>query len=373
MAIQTFWKQFVAWVTGLRVKYQQDLFFRTECNVIFFQIVFAVLLLIFLSLAFDYLYQDLTQSLIGSIIQSLAQSQTISGKDILDSLHAIKVHNFSTVLVVTSFFTVFFGYIAARITLTPARNTLKSQKRFISDIAHELRTPLSIIKTNSEVTMFDPNLDTKIRNMLQSNIEELNRASEIINNLLTLNNLVQPEQIPFTDVDLGEIVDSVTKKLKKLAESKEVTISVRKKPGVFVWGNTTALEQVVINLVRNAINYTPSNGKVTVKVELGFSDDAILSVQDTGIGIAQKDLLHIFEPFYRAERSRHRQTGSSSGLGLTIVSELIKMHSGKITIKSIVNQGTTATVLLPRTSKKLSLGLYSTDSKDEISRDYSKK
>ena len=99
-------------------------------------------------------------------------------------------------------------------------------------------------------------------------------------------------------------------------------------------------------MLKNAINYTQEDGRITIRVSPDYYGNVLIHVEDTGMGITREDLMHIFEPFYRAEKSRNRRMGSS-GLGLTIVSELVKMHSGRITIKSAENKGTVAIVTLP--------------------------
>jgi signal transduction histidine kinase len=189
-------------------------------------------------------------------------------------------------------------------------------------------------------------LDPKIKELLESHIQELDRMSGIINNLISLKNMVRPEKVKFENVDIGLIADAVFIKLKSLAEKKFLEVTTKKVAPNIVWGNAVAIEQIITNLLKNAINYTNENGRITIKIGPDYMGSVILQIEDTGIGIGKKDLLHIFEPFYRAERSRNKQRGSS-GLGLTIVSELVKMHSGKISIRSAENKGTTVIITFP--------------------------
>ena len=311
-----YWKQFVVWVTDLKHKFLHDPFLKSEINVIVVQLSFALSLFIISSIFFNYIY------------------------------HATFVIFSAIFIGLTTVFT----FLVAKITLRPAKSALQSQKRFISDIAHELRTPLSIIKTNSEVALMDEDLDQSMKNVMESNVEELNRMSDIINNLLSLKNLVQPERVKFIDVGLAPIIDSCLHKLKHLIKKKDLQITTKKLSPNIVWGNPVALEQIVNNLLKNAVSYTPPGGRITIQIGPDYMGNVLLHIEDTGVGIAKKDLLHIFEPFYRAERSRNRKHGSS-GLGLTIVSELIKMHSGKLSVKSAENKGTTAIVTLPTNLK----------------------
>jgi len=287
--------------------------------------------------------------MIEGIMEGIASGHTSDGY-IISSLNIIKSQRFVLFTLIILSLTAAFTYLVARITLLPAKNALDSQKRFISDIAHELRTPLAVIKTNSEVFLMDSALSPKIREIVESNIEELDRTSEIINNLLTFNNLIHPDRIKFADVDMGLLVDTVASKLQNLAEKKNLEITIKKVSPHVVWGNAVALEQIVTNLLKNSINYSGQGGHITIGVGPDYIGNIVLHVEDTGMGISKHDLLHIFEPFYRAERSRNRKKGSS-GLGLTIVSELVKMHSGRITIKSLENKGTIAIVAFPYKEK----------------------
>ena len=146
------------------------------------------------------------------------------------------------------------------------------------------------------------------------------------------------------------LAHTVAKRHMGLAESRGVVLSVRAEEQICVDGNGTALDQVVTNLVKNAINYTPKGEgkKVDLSVETDYNGRVVVTVQDQGIGIAQRDLYHIFEPFYRADTSRARGVGTgSSGLGLAIVNEIVRMHHGSISIRSTLGQGTTIRISLP--------------------------
>ncbi len=165
-------------------------------------------------------------------------------------------------------------------------------------------------------------------------------------NLLSFNNLIRPEKIQFNYVNIGEVASTAVKKLDELSQSKNIRVIIENTNPSYVYGNTTALEQIAINIIKNAILYTQANGLVKVIVKPDYKGNVMLSVIDNGIGISEKDLNHIFEPFFRAEKSRNTKAGNV-GLGLTIVSELVKLHNGKISVKSQLNTGTTVTVKIP--------------------------
>lgn len=334
-------------VTDFGHKYQFDPFFRTECNIIALQVLFAACIIFIGSLAFNYFYQSFSNALLEEIATTLGDRAAPTVNDlVLRALEREKINNLLLVGVSGILAVIVFGYLVARVALTPARNALSSQKRFIGNIAHELRTPLSIIKTNTEVALLDDFLADKFKQTLRSNVEELDRISDIINNLLSFNNFVRPERIEFRNVDMGEILERVVGKLSYLSARKKIDLTVRKGEFRTVWGNATAVEQIAMNLIKNAISYTPLGGHISVTLEPNYRGYIELWVADSGVGISRKDLFRIFEPFYRADQSRARQHGGS-GLGLAIVNELVKLHHGKIAIKSAVKRGTTVTISLP--------------------------
>lgn len=275
-----------------------------------------------------------------------------------------------TVFVLTYFLgALLFGYLIAFIALKPTREALSSQKQFIGNIAHELRTPLSVIKTNMEVALLEGTMDKKMREFLVDNVDELDRSSDIINNLLSFNTIQNPEEIVFANTNLGSVIDGVLDKLKQLANSKNIYLSVEKGEFLIVWGNESALEQIAMNVIKNALVYTERGGVVHIALAPNYRGYIELLVSDNGLGINQGSLLHVFEPFYRADESRARQLGGS-GLGLTIVSELVKLHGGKISIKSAEGEGTTVFIAIPCGETKRSTVIEEGDG--VIARDFSK-
>lgn len=342
-----YWKQCVALGTAWLHRYRDDPFFRTEVNIIALQIAFALIILGLVGTSYSFLNRDVANAIVAGI---RASSATTSPADIaptvVNQIQAIRGGNLAMIAAVIVCATIIFGYIIARITLAPTRNALASQKQFIGNVAHELRTPLSIIKTNTEIALLDDRMSADLKQTLTSNVEELDRISEIINNLLSLSALIRPERVEFSSVDMGDVVDAVVQKFGSLARTSGHEITVRKSPDMLVWGNSTALEQIAGNLLKNAINYTPRHGTITLTVNAAPRSMVELIIQDSGVGISRKDLFRIFEPFYRADPSRTRGQGGS-GLGLAIVSELIKLHHGKITIRSAVGRGTTVSILFP--------------------------
>lgn len=346
----------MALVTDSLSRYRFDPFFRTEANIIALQAAFALVILGLVGTSFSVLYQDISQAIVSGTQDAVASGNTAKlVPSIIEEIQQIRTQNLVAIISLIVATTILFGYIIARITLAPARNSLAAQKQFIGNIAHELRTPLSVIKTNIEVALLDDDITAELKQTLESNIDELDRISEIINNLLSLSALIRPERVEFAAVDLSEIATGIVEKYSQLAKRNEQNITIRKSPQSLVWGSATALEQVVGNLLKNAIMYTPRSGQITITIAPTATNHVEFIIQDTGIGIARKDLFRIFEPFYRSEQSRNRSQGGS-GLGLAIVSELVKMHSGKIIIRSAVGRGTSVVVQLPSARRNISVG-----------------
>ena len=343
-----YWKRSVGLVIGFGYKYRSDPFFRTEVNIVLLQAIFALFLLAVVGVVASQLYHDASAAVSAGVVEALSPNSSPAsvGESIISEIMSMRVRTMWIAAGVIVLITAGFTYVVARLALAPVRNALESQKRFIGNIAHELRTPLSIIKTNTEVKLLASDVGDEVRAQHQGTIEELDRISDIINNLLSLSASIRPERLEFRDVDLGEVVRGVIHKMKDLAEQKRLEIEIRTSERRNVWANGVALEQIVMNVIKNSILYTSRGGRILVIVEPVYPDFVELRVQDSGSGIARKDLFHIFEPFYRADPSRKRN-GSGSGLGLTIVSELVKLHNGKITVRSAEGQGTTVGVLLP--------------------------
>jgi signal transduction histidine kinase len=306
-------KRFAEWVIASRERYRSDLFFRTTLQIITLQ---ACLVLASLT------------AFLFSLYSPAALWYAFGGVALLSVL---------------------CGALLARFTLRPARDALRYQKVFISNVAHELRTPISVIKTSTEVALIDDTMPKSVRRTFKDIVIELDRISEILNNLLSLNALTRPERMQFRAVELGPLVASVAKQYAALANERGVKVRMTKDPHATVWGNATALEQVISNLVTNALSYTPRDTGGRVNIEVRQEGNMILlSIADSGIGMSEDDLFHIFEPFYRADTSRARTAkNSSSGLGLTIVNEIVRVHRGKIQIQSAPRKGTSVHVYLP--------------------------
>lgn len=239
------------------------------------------------------------------------------------------------------------SYYLARRTLRPIEEAHDAQTRFTADASHELRTPLAAMRTEIEVSLLDPKLTLAgAKEQLNSNLEELIRLTTLSEGLLELARLdVRPLTVEATD--LGSIVDTAVATVQPLANKKGIHIEVRLGEGTQVVGEEISLSESLTIFLDNAVKYSPK-GSTVVMAAHKQARHIVISIKDTGVGIAEDILPHIFERFYRGDASR--STGSDTrgyGLGLPIAKRIIELHSGNVQIKSKPGKGTVVTVTLP--------------------------
>lgn len=217
------------------------------------------------------------------------------------------------------------------------------QRRFVADASHELRTPLTSIRGNIDVMLLDPDLPPYLRDSLQNLSGEAGRLSRLVTNLLLLARAESGQYAALQKpVDLHGLVLEAIMQIRATAPA--VHIGMRHEDQVTVAGDSDLLRQVLLNLLDNAVKYTPRGGEVRVGV---YKEDswAKVEIQDTGIGMSPEDMEQIFDRFFRSERTRQEAIGS--GLGLSIVYWVITAHHGRITVDSKPGQGSLFTVWLP--------------------------
>jgi len=230
--------------------------------------------------------------------------------------------------------------------LLPIKDAWNKQKKFISDASHELRTPVAVIKTNMEVIQGDEESTVKEQKNWMDNINfEIGRMTGLIDNLLFLSKMDKSNSEKYTMIgDLGTIIERVSLNIQKLAEEKGLTIFKELKT-TSVNVPETDIERLAVILMENAVKYT-EKGKITVKTYIE-DNNCILSVEDTGKGIDEKEQVKIFERFYRADQDRSRKTGGY-GLGLAIAKSIVDNYKGKIEVKSKPGEGSEFRVYLPK-------------------------
>lgn len=222
------------------------------------------------------------------------------------------------------------------------------RKEFVANVSHELRTPLTTIKSYVETLLSGAMSDKEVaEKFLQVVNNESDRMVRLVSDLLQLSRLdYQQTRWDKKPLDLGCVVEEVVSKLDVSLKQKSMTVKLNIPEGLpRVLGDKDRLEQVVLNIVGNAVKYTPEHGHIRVGLEQS-GESLVLSVQDDGIGIPEEDLPRIFERFYRVDKARSRELGGT-GLGLAIAKQIIEAHDGSIEIESEYGKGTLVRVVLP--------------------------
>jgi heavy metal sensor kinase len=225
--------------------------------------------------------------------------------------------------------------------------SVKRITQFTADASHDLRTPLALIRTSAELALRRPRSDSEYREALARILATSEETSELIEQLLMLARAdANVAQLKLEPTDLYPVLQAAGQKANVLASAKSLGFSQSLIPIARpVVANEAALERLFLSVLDNAVKYTAPGGRVALTLSFDESQ-AFIEVHDTGIGIAAKDLPHVFERFYRADQARSRET-RGSGLGLSIAKWIAESHNGSIDLQSTPGQGTKATIRLP--------------------------
>ncbi len=239
------------------------------------------------------------------------------------------------------------GYFLAGRTLKPIAEMLDEQNRFITDASHELRTPLTALRSEIEVSLRNKRITLgDAKKLLLSNLEETDRLQNLSDGLIKLAQYQTGiNGFPLTGVSLKHVLTEAVKAVHRTAQNKRITIT-NAAGSHTIRGNQQALTELFIILLDNAIKYSPK-GKMIRMTSMKKDMHVLVQVQDQGVGVAKEDIPHIFDRFYRADKSRTKFTIDGYGLGLAIAKEIVERHKGVITVESTPNKGSTFSVELP--------------------------
>ncbi|WP_106769617.1 cell wall metabolism sensor histidine kinase WalK [Paenibacillus faecalis] len=241
------------------------------------------------------------------------------------------------------------GTIAVLQDVTEQEKLEASRREFVANVSHELRTPLTTIKSYTEAledgALEDKQLASRFVGVIQN---ETGRMIRLVTDLLHLSRFDSQEAaMRKQPVDVAEMLEDVEDRFSFQMKQKNVNTVINVKPGASIaMLDRDGIDQVLDNLVSNALKYTPDGGTITMEADVTEDGMLSLSVEDTGIGIPKKDLERIFERFYRVDKARTRNMGGT-GLGLSIAREIVRMHGGFIFLQSELNKGTKVTFTLP--------------------------
>ncbi len=228
--------------------------------------------------------------------------------------------------------------------LKKKKTTAELEKRFISDAAHELRTPLTAIRGSLEVLIRGSWDDRETTfKLIQGVYRETTRLTRLTEQLLNFSRIDSTEDFQTERVEIYPFIEEFLKTIKPIADTRELLI--RGERGIYISVNPDMFKELLYNITDNAIQHTQTNG--TISFDWQRENNRVqIHIGDNGEGIPEKDIPHIFEPFYRVEKSRARRRGGS-GLGLSIVKEIVKLHRGDITVHSETGRGTVFTISFP--------------------------
>ncbi|MHB8481530.1 MAG: two-component system histidine kinase PnpS [Nitrospiria bacterium] len=234
--------------------------------------------------------------------------------------------------------------------ITNLRRLERIRKDFVGNVSHELRTPLTSIKGFCEAlregAVTDPVKSIRFLEIIETNAI---RLENILTDLLQISQLESGNlKLRYEKIEVKSLLDAILILLKPAADYKRQSLIVdRDEKGKVLYADSHRIEQVFINLIDNAIKYTPEGGQITIKTSMNPGEDFEIIVSDTGIGIPQKDQTRIFERFYRVDKGRSREQGGT-GLGLSIVKHIVELHGGNIQIESTPNQGSRFMIKIPQ-------------------------
>lgn len=226
-------------------------------------------------------------------------------------------------------------------------NLDEARNQFVSNASHELKTPMATMKILVESMLYQEDMPAELRSEFLTDInKEIDRLSSVVGDLLTLVHIdshklrLRREPMVFADT-----VRESVKRLTPLAGKRGQELTVDVSDPCEMLADPGKLAQVCYNIIENAIKYTPDGGKISVTLRR-MGRDAVLEIEDNGVGIPKDDVAHVFDRFYRVDKARSRDTGGT-GLGLSIVQQIVRLHAGSVTVASEQGKGTTFTVQLP--------------------------
>lgn len=230
--------------------------------------------------------------------------------------------------------------------LSRLRSSVQLSQRFLADASHELRTPLTIIRGELENLVSSPDCSPATVDAIGSVLEEVERLKHLVGGLMAISRLDAGDaKRELVHVDLMELVATTTEQMRLVAEDAGISLEYADLQSVHVMGDRNRLQQVIVNLLDNAIKYTPNGGTVRLNT-LRSGREGVLEIRDTGIGIPSEALAHVFDRFYRVDDARSRDSGGV-GLGLAIVKAICTAHGASIEVTSTIGVGSRVTIRFP--------------------------
>ena len=329
---------------ALAIPWRSDVFSRARFKLTAsYMVVMCIVTAIFSFALYFNVTSDLRDSVGSSLREEVNQDQFFDERS----------HNILMVLLLVDgiilIVSTVTSYLFAGYTLRPIKSIMTAQERFAADAAHELRTPLAVIQTQIEVFLRgQESLSTKTKRMLESVLDETKNLTTITEDLLVLareDAAVKPSALD--SISISDVAAEAIRDVQALAQSRGIELKIENESSITVHGNRSGLKRIFLNVIDNAVKYTNPGGHVLVTVEDTSPAMIAIQIKDNGQGISKTNLLHIFDRFYKADNARQ---SSGSGLGLSIVKQLVESYGGSVDIESEPNKGTTVTIRLKKTN-----------------------
>ncbi|MEK7514173.1 MAG: HAMP domain-containing sensor histidine kinase, partial [Patescibacteria group bacterium] len=247
-----------------------------------------------------------------------------------------------TLGIIFGFLIIPLGFYFNRL-LDQLQQAFKRERQFIGDVAHELKTPVAILTSGLELVLSKKRPIAEYHRVLKESLIDVNRLSQTIKNILDLAWLESENaRLPQSRFNLSDALNELAEIAQKLAAKKNIRLTAEIAPGIIIAGSSDKIFRAILNVTDNAVKFTPSGKSISLSLKK-LRDQAVITIKDTGIGIPQTELPHIFTRFYRGAKTAKTL---GSGLGLAIAKGIIKAHQGEINITSQVGKGTCATIKL---------------------------
>ncbi len=322
-------RQFEVLVT----KWKNDLFFRAEIKLAFWYSIGVLFFLSVLSFGIFFLFDS-----------GFSAERDFEGREENDNYveerfeEEANEHLLDVIIKVDIIFAVilvFLSFIIARKTIKPLREASVREKMFTADVAHEFRTPLTVIKTGTEVAIRKNDLEY-FKKVSEDNLNEIDSLSALLNDLIFLIKNNSFKKTEKSNVLLSGLVERELNLLSEYAKTNEINITSEIQKDIFVFCNEEEVKRLVKNIIKNAIDYNKQGGRV--EVYLNKTKNVSLKIKDTGIGISKEDQKYIFNRFFKSDNSRAR-VKSGSGLGLAIAKEIADENNISLTVSSTIGEG----------------------------------
>lgn len=219
----------------------------------------------------------------------------------------------------------------------------KREKQFIADVAHEMKTPIATLKSSFEVTLQKERTNEEYKKIIKDSIKDTDRMTNTLKDILDLAWSELPNENLRSQFDLSDLVSELSEIGQKLAVKKNITVNENIMPGIMITGFKEQLGRAIINIIDNAIKYSRTKGTIMISLIREYHN-ALITIEDNGVGIQKDEIEHIFDRFYRGSKTKKT---FGSGLGLSIAKATIGIHKGVIRVKSTLHKGTTFYIALP--------------------------